>query len=334
MGKEQEIKKENKALKIAERVIGTIIAVIAVILILFGAGEKIVFASFYANATQQMKTPGVSDGFVQQGLDYLEDKDLYLSCGYMKKSSKASRIYIFDKKGNSSFIELWNEDGTPYTGHTGGIAHYGDYVYITADDGLDVFSLKTTLSGCTGVKKIGEIKTYNNPAYCHIYNGMIYVGSFYRAGNYETPESERITTPAGDENKAIITVFELNKDEEFGVKKDVKAVYSTTGLVQGMCITDDSRLVLSTSYGLAASHLYVYDIARATKGEYEINETTVPIYYFDSACLLDTIKAPPMSEEILYENGKILIITESASNKYIFGKFTTGKHLFAYKLDK
>ena len=197
-----------------------------------------------------------------------------------------------------------------------------------------MFSLKAALSGGTGVKKIGEIKTYNDPAYCHIYNGMIYVGSFYRAGNYETPDSERLTTPAGDENKAIMTVFELNKDEEFGVKKDVKAVCSTRGLVQGMCITSDSRLVLSTSYGLAASHLYVYDMAKASKGEYEINETTVPIYYFDSACLIDTIKAPPMSEEILYENGKILIITESASDKYIFGKFTTGKHLMAYRLDK
>ena len=89
---EKETKKENKALKIAERVIGIIIGVIAVILILFGAGEKVMFASFYANATQEMKTPGVSDGFIQQGLDYLEDKGLYLSCGYMKKSSNASRI--------------------------------------------------------------------------------------------------------------------------------------------------------------------------------------------------------------------------------------------------
>ena len=90
----------NKAGKTALRVLGTVIGVVAVILILFSVGEKIVFASFYANATQEMKTPGVSDGFVQQGLDYIEDKDVYLTCGYMKNSSKASRIYIFDKKGN------------------------------------------------------------------------------------------------------------------------------------------------------------------------------------------------------------------------------------------
>lgn len=322
----------KKVSKIISRVLGILVGVVAVILILFSVGERVLFSSFYAKAEKEMKTPGVWDNFVQQGLDYVEEDGLYLTCGYMSKKT-ASRVYVFDDKGKSRYVELQNADGTPYMGHTGGIAHYGDNVYITGSDGLDVFSLKDILEG-SAAKMKGEVKTYNDPAYCHIYNGMIYVGSFYRAGNYETPESERLTTPSGDKNMSIVTIFELSSDSQFGIKEDVKCVYSTRGLVQGMCITPDSRLVLSTSYGLAASHLYVYDINATSQGSYEINGKTVPIYYFDSDNLVKTVKAPPMSEELLYRDGKIYIMTESASNKYIFGKVTTGRHIFAYKLDK
>ena len=56
---------------------------------------------------------------------------------------------------------------------------------------------------------------------------------------------------------------------------------------------------------------------------------SVPLYVIDSKTLVDTIEAPPMAEEIVYLDGKIWIMNESASNKYIFGKFTTGNTLFS-----
>ena len=47
--------------------------------------------------------------------------------------------------------------------------------------------------------------------------------------------------------------------------------------------------------------------------------------------MVDTIQAPPMAEELVYLDGKIYIMNESACNKYIFGKFTYGYHVYAFK---
>ena len=62
----------------------------------------------------------------------------------------------------------------------------------------------------------------------------------------------------------------------------------------------------------------------------------VPLYYEDSASLVesDTVEAPPMSEEIVYLDGKIWIMNESACNKYIFGKLTTGNYLYSVEYPK
>jgi hypothetical protein len=41
-----------------------------------------------------------------------------------------------------------------------------------------------------------------------------------------------------------------------------------------------------------------------------------------------------MSEEIVYKDGLIYIMTESASNKYIFGKFMSGYNCYAMDVKK
>ncbi|MDE6691700.1 MAG: hypothetical protein K2K04_06995, partial [Clostridia bacterium] len=229
--------------------------------------------------------------------------------------------------------KLKNADGSNYTGHTGGIAHYKEYIYITGDDGCDVF----LLSGITEHKKesvkIGEVKTLLDPAYCNVYEGKFYTGSFYRAGNYETPEWQRITTPNGDKNMAVITVFDIDDSaaDTFYISPKPVAAYSTAGLVQGMTFTDD-EIVLSTSYGLASSHLYFYDKSSISAGQLNLKGENVPLYFLDGACIKRTVTAPPMSEEIVYLNGRIYIMTESASSKYIFGKLMSGKHLWSWKV--
>ena len=53
-------------------------------------------------------------------------------------------------------------------------------------------------------------------------------------------------------------------------------------------------------------------------------------YHLESKDILETITAPPMAEEIFYKNGKIFMMNESAGNKYIFGKFTTGLYTYSY----
>ncbi len=322
--------KSRRALKILLQVLASIIIIIAILLIDIRVGEKIAFAGFYSNAQRELPIPGVNDGFVGQGLDYVEEHGVFITCGYSAKKGEASSVYIIKSGGVK--VELKNADGSNYTGHTGGIAHYKDYCYITGADGCDVFRLSDIFNG-SEAKKIGEIKSPegHDPAFVTVHDGKLYEGSFYRAGNYETPENERITTPCGDKNKALIYVYNLDDSEPFGVYRTPVAAYSTTGLVQGMEFTD-TQIVLSTSYGLAASHLKYYDLSRIPQPvTTTIGSNTFDLYYLDGSCLERDVTAPPMSEEIVYKDGRLFIMTESASNKYIFGKFMSGRYMYSYK---
>ncbi len=247
-----------------------IIAISIIVILLAGVrlGEKLVFADFYKRARAEFKIP-TGGGFVGQGLDYLEDENAFITCGYAATKGKCSMVYYIDENGDAKRTLLKNADGSNYTGHTGGIAHYKEYFYITGDDGCDVFALDDLINHKKESKKLGEVKTLLDPAYCNVYDGKFYTGSFYRAGNYETPDWQRMTTPNGDKNTAVITVFDIddNAADSFYISPVPSAVYSTAGLVQGMTFTED-EIVLSTSYGLAASHLLFYDKSSISAGQW------------------------------------------------------------------
>ena len=49
--------------------------------------------------------------------------------------------------------------------------------------------------------------------------------------------------------------------------------------------------------------------------------------------LIKDIEAPPMAEELVYKDGKVLVMNESASKKYVFGRFTSGNNIYGYFLD-
>ena len=324
---------KNKMLKWSLRVLLCIVAFIIFVFAAFSIGERLLFIKFYLNSEKYESIPGVWNGYVSQGYTAVQGEDYRLACGYMS-NDKASRIYILDDDGKT-YVELKNEDGSDYTGHTGGIDVYGKYVYITASTGCDLFLLDDVLDGDGVATKADEVPTINDPAYCEIKDNMLYVGSFYHEGDYETPEDHRMTTPAGDNNTAIISVYSLNDDIDKPESTTPDYIYSTTSFVQGMTFTDDGRIILSTSYGLSKSHLYVYELDEATidaKG-FNVNGTIVPLIYLDSDCLLRDVIAPPMAEEIIYKDGIVYIMNESASMKYHFGKLTSGWHVYGYKLD-
>lgn len=313
-------------------VLSILIAIVSLLLVV-RIGEKLAFIPFYANAKAEFTTPGMNSGFVGQGLDYLTEEDAFLTCGYNAKKGKPSSVYYIDSNGKSREIQLKNADGSAYTGHTGGIAHYGDYVYITGASGCDVFNLSDFTQGKSEAKKIGEINSpaEHDPAFVTIHGDKLYEGSFYRQGNYETPENERLTTPSGDENTALIYVYQLGGSENFSVSATPVEAYSTRGLVQGMTFTQN-EIVLSCSWGLSPSHLYFYNLDDLQQGQLNVGGEQIPLKYLDSSCLTKTVTAPPMSEEIVYKDGRIYIMTESASNKYIFGKFMSGIEIYSYKV--
>ena len=351
--------------------LAVILGILLVAVLGFKLYDYIGAAEFYNNSEVVFATPGVVDSnFVPQGMTYDEKADRYFFTGYMGKpiigelgDDIAARVYVRNSDGSVTFTRLLNADGTPYTDHTGGVEFFGDYVYVTGEDshGLDVFSAKDIIEGKSETKMLGTVKTYNSPAHTYTfdYNGERYIlaGSYHKDETvYLTPEHEKFTTPAGDKNTSVMTVFKLDANAEFGINPTPVALISAREMIQGICITPDGQMVISSSWGLATSNLFFYDLSKvqstvldkyegtitygdledenANRYEEDFSFENVPVYFVDSSCLVNTVVAPPMSEELVCKDGMIIVFCESACNKYMFGKISTGYSTYGYKYEE
>lgn len=329
-------KKGNIALKIVSSVLCVLLVLVMLALIAFSAGENIVFADFYSRADKEFKIPGLWTGSVPQGFEYMEEIELFMYTGYQKDEVSPSVVYLMpeDGEGEARKVELFNKDGSNYTEHVGGITVYEGYVYICATkNSLDIFELSDVLDSDNKATKIDTLEVGFDVAFCEVRGDKLYAGNFYRAVDYETPENHHITTPTGDKNTAVIYQYSLDFETGYVKSTHPEKVYSITDAIQGMTFTDDGRIILSTSWGLTKSHIYVYDESLADTAEFDYNGKKLPLTYLDSKCLVQDIVAPPMAEEIVYDDGDVYILTEAASMKYLFGKITGASWCYAYELD-
>lgn len=317
-----------KALKIVGKVL-LYMAVTAMLFVLFlRLGMTIVYFRFFEHAESEFLIPGLSDNWVPQGFDYIENQDTYLLSGYMSDGT-ASRIYVRNGSGNQYYVNLLRSDGSDYTKHAGGVCHNGEYVYIAGDDGVDVFSLADVLAG-EDARKIGKIYLGHDTAYCSFYNGYLLVGNFYYPETFETPAHHRIVTPAGNTNTSLITIFKASDEASFGIDPVPVAAISAPEMVQGICFTSDAEMVLSTSYSLGSSALNYHRIDLTSCGQVTACDTVVPLFYLDDSTLTKSATMPPMSEELVYRDGRVYILCESASNKFLYGKFMRGHRVYSY----
>lgn len=322
----------KRVIKWGLRVLAGLLVLVLVAVGVFALRDRILYSDFYKMAEKGMKIPGLWDGHVSQGFDYYEERGVYLTCGY-HKSGEASRVYIMDGDVYTQ-VDLKKEDGSDYTGHTGGIDTYGKYIYITAGDGCDLFLVDDVFDGDGKAVRVDTVKTCNDPAYCTIKGDRLYTGSFYDKGKYETPMEHRMTTPTGEQNMAIMSVYTLDPKTGKPISETPDLIISTTSQVQGMTFVGENIMVLSSSYGLATSLLRFYDLdaVQTPYTSLKVGETNVPVIFLDSASLRATVEAPPMAEEIVWKDERIWILTESASTKYWFGKLTTGSHVYGIPL--
>ena len=364
-----------------------VLFVLAILAVLgFNIYDSIAYGDFYDVANEEFYIPGLMDGYVPQGFDYVKEEKVFIACGYMS-NDEASRVYVISEDGDDFYYtELMKKNGDPYKGHTGGIAYWGNYAYITGSDGIDVFYLSDILDeDVKEAANIGTIYTSSpsdcdrcgdvscdehkgnldiDPAFCFVYGGFLYTGEYYSDSGYPTPEEHHIKTPSGETNTSLMVAYALaaNPDnasnnklgiygqfdkDSFGIMPTPDCAFSLPSLAQGACVAKYERLVdgkmqeveklvVSTSYGISPSNIYFYDLEKVL-GTTTTNEVltntygvTVPLYFICADSLEKTVEAPPMAEEIVYHDGKIWIMNESASNKYIFGKLTTGNTLFSF----
>ncbi len=318
--------------KTAALLVSAVLLSLLLLIVLINAAFHIIYSDFYKDAERDFKIPGLSQGFIPQGIE--ESPKGILVSGYMKNHSP-SRIYITDGK-NESFVELYNADGTAHTGHGGGIDFFGDRVFLTGDGEVNILSLTDVTDGDGVAKILGTFDPGLSPAWCCVKDGYIYCGSFASKNikAYPPKAEQIIKTPTGEENVALVFAFKLDSTAPLGINPTAEFAISIGEKVQGLSFADDDTIILSTSYGLSSSELIFHSVEKmkSRAGIYKTADGELPLYYLDGASEERRVKAPPMAEETMVKDGFVYIMNESASNKYIFGKVMGQERIWGYKI--
>ena len=325
-------------------VICCVLALLLFVFVIPQLTATLIFHDFFKDAQKEFITPGLADGFVPQGFTYLPEQKDYLVCGYMADGKSASRIYSIPKNEpeKAYYMELVTEDGEPYTGHTGGIAVNGNFVFLANDgEGEDncvwvstVYELYRLEAGESLTLKL-SFQPETRAAYCFVEDNYLWVGEFHRSVDYPTKESHAFTVAGGVEHRALVACYKLNEETELGIDSLTPTRFvSVPDHVQGFARDQYGHFILSTSYGLSKSHFLFYEdvTTQLPDASLTVNDIDVPIWYLDEDVLKRDLVCPPMSEEIVIDNNRIYYLTETASKKYIFGNFIRGRHVYSLPL--
>lgn len=327
--------KSHRALKITGIVIGVIVGIALIAVVALNIYMRVAFAPFFDRAESPFDIPGVNTGFVPQDLDHVEADDSWLFSGYMADHSP-SPLYRRTADGTITKFYVSLPDGSPYDGHGSAITTNEQYAYLACEEGYLVIPMDDLLFAEDGasVQATEKVDVDLSPAFMNIEQGQLLLGNFYYPNDYETPENHHITTPDGTENPAVMYAFAADPAEPGRFLTVPDNVFSIPGMVQGTCITDDGRIVLSVSYGIAPSHLLAYNVnLAAPDGTFTTGSgDEVELFCLDSRNLTEDLVGPPMQEGIESHDGRVYTTDESASNKYIFGKLCGAGRVYAVQL--
>lgn len=331
-----------KAVKLISKflltVIGSVVGLFLLALISLHIAKYFMYSDYYKQRETVSKIPGLNEGFVPQGLDYDAETDTYIHSGY-----NGSYIEIYLVKGDATKKLLpVDESGNREKGHAGGVTRAGNYLYVcdNANEGngrvglLRVYNFDEILMAQDGaqIKAIQTIDVDTSSSFCFSDDNYIYVGEFYRPEKYETAESHYYTTPAGVENKAILSAYPLNSDGSV-IGEYPEFSISIPAQVQGFATTKDGKIAVSTSWGLNPSHLEIHSGKKDSGTTISVSGKEVPLYYIDSTTLERDIVMPAFSEGLAVLDDKVVISFESACNKYIVGKLFFATKIVSFPMN-
>lgn len=305
-----------------------------VIVVVFRGVFALYYHEFFSASRQEFQIPGLSEYFVPQGMTSCGDGN-YLISGYMSNTGFA-RIYYVNALGRSRAMRIMEADGTTLTSHAGGIACGGAYTYLAGSGYCYIFQTKSLLDPATDTAEVQEaFQTGNRASFCNVQGNCLLLGEYAYGTKFQTDSAHHIVTPSGDHNTALVLAFPLDDREPFGVRETPIAAYSIPERVQGMCYTDDGRMVLSASSAVGASQLYLYDYGAAVSGRrgiYWENGEPISLYYLDSSNCTKIIHLPPYSEEVMFDVHKLYVLFESASKRFQFGRLVGADFVYSMEL--
>lgn len=291
------------------------------------------YPDYYSVKTDVCTNPGLNDGFVCQGIAAYEEDGKFFVSGYMKDETP-SRIYVTDTDNNSYYVNISYANGDVFTGHAGGITVCNGTVYLADDACVHLLSLTDLINAKNGdtLPIYATFPVNNEASFIYSDDSYIYVGEFHDGKNYITDHPYE----TGDGMYyAIVSRYRAEDmvayDDGSGkLSAQPDKIYSIRNKVQGICFTPNGKVVMSTSYGIADSEYFIYDESDAVDSGKTLDGA--PVFYLDSH--KKSIKGPAMAEGLDFYDGKIITLTESASDKYIFGKFFFADKIVALDITK
>lgn len=265
--------------------------------------------------------PGLSQGFVPQGLAYWRDTDWLLVSGY--SDDGASRLIVIDRQHGDllKVLTLENDDGSLFNGHSGGVALDMHSVYIASDGFVYTASLESIrqAGSVDTLRFLSSFKTPTNASFCTWFNGILWVGDFYYGKGYPSAPYKHRVNRDGEPTRAWIAGYDSEPVAGSGVPDYILSVGDR---IQGMSVDDASHIVLSQSYGRRNdSALLFFNTPLGTEPDehVELYGSRVPLWHLDGYNAVKTLCAPPMSEGIAWTSSGIFVLFESAAKKYMHG---------------
>ncbi|UEX76748.1 hypothetical protein LMH63_12365 [Spiribacter halobius] len=301
--------------------------------------------------------PGLHRNFVPQGVDYLagHEGEAVLSGYFCKRFTaryrgpfrrcvlKRSALYLFDlESGRAQRLALLEEpDGTPMRRHAGGVAELYERLWLpdnfvvfrfslealrTADE--PVITLRPENERAIGVDASGDFIT--------AHEGTLWIGNFQRGrrGNplpahYQAPDAETRGWTAGYriDQDTLRPVSQARYRVNFaGVAFEVyrpDAALHHRNKVQGMTFLDDTRVVLSTSFGPRRGALAFHRLAAAPIGDSAEGAavtlpdgSTLPVQSLTRATRASVISTPPGAEGVSWDGQRLAVPFEGGAMPY------------------
>lgn len=281
---------------------------------------------------------GLAEEMVPQGLGYAPDQNWLLTV-YYTTDERPGVLSVTDAKTGSLIksVAMYQEDGTPYLGHAGGVSISKNYVWISSEGYLYQMNLSELVNAVDQgeIQFTSRVRVAVDSAFSTYSDGVIWVGEFYESASYPTIASHHLKNRDNDQYYAWLagyvldeqtdTIKAANWDGDLQHQAVPDYLLSIPEKIQGVVVQDDT-IYLSSSYGRNKdSILYRFNnpIEEAPHGTGLVGQANVPLWFLDGQSAKSrnaTLTAVPMTENIASIDNQLYVLLESGANKY---RYTT-----------
>ena len=309
------------------------------------------YSLFISKAKTEYLIPGLNEGFIPQGMDVWEEKDLLLISGYFSSYEEHPGSMIVSvnlKTGKlAGYYYLKKNETEYYKGHAGGLAVTNKNLIIGNAGNI----LRIPLVAFENVENGGSlnaveiIKVPVMAAYCNYSGGMLWIGDFYNYPQHDTRQYHdglmcddkyysawTVGYKLDGETESEFSTEAWNSSTEVAIPD---CVIGTPEKIQGFTVIGN-QVALSQSFGrINNSNIKIFDFSMEGESQatVTIGDKIVPAWGLKTA--VQDYVAPPMTEGITVYNDKLLILFESATLSYIKeGAINPTDHVWSMDLSK